>query len=204
MHGEEPGIYEAPGSQQIMSAGLLGLGALAVVGLTVVGVRKLMSTQLPKVQKVCCANATPIGRCATASSWQHPWHASCKMKSVAWQAPGVQKNRATLSDQAHRLSATFVLRRRTSPCAPEPCMRMDGMPAGIDIGRLHLYFLMQVMEQKQLQREATQRLNEMMDELRVGPSVDLSAKNLGDEGCAYVIEALAFNDRSGVAGRAWI
>ena len=25
--------------------------------------------------------------------------------------------------------------------------------------------------------------------------VDLSAKNLGEEGCAYVVEALAFNDR---------
>ena len=27
------------------------------------------------------------------------------------------------------------------------------------------------------------------------PQVDLSAKNLGEEGCAYVVEALAFNDR---------
>ena len=34
-----------------------------------------------------------------------------------------------------------------------------------------------------------------MDELRSGGSVDLSAKNLGEEGCAYVVEALAFNDR---------
>lgn len=54
---------------------------------------------------------------------------------------------------------------------------------------------MQFAEAKQLQRESAQRLNGFMDELRGGGKVDLSAKNLGEEGCAYVAEALAFNDR---------
>lgn len=47
----------------------------------------------------------------------------------------------------------------------------------------------------QLQKESTQRLQGFMDELRGGGSVDLAAKNLGEQGCAYVSEALAFNDR---------
>ena len=51
------------------------------------------------------------------------------------------------------------------------------------------------MEAKQLQKEAMGRLNVMMDELRNSPSADHSAKNLGDEGTAYISEALAFNDR---------
>jgi len=54
---------------------------------------------------------------------------------------------------------------------------------------------MQKLTHKQLQREATQRLNEFMGQIRNQSSVDLSAKNLGEEGCAYVAEALAFNDR---------
>lgn len=37
-----------------------------------------------------------------------------------------------------------------------------------------------------------------MDLLRGGGTVDLSAKNLGDKGCAFIAESLAFNDR-----RAW-
>ena len=57
------------------------------------------------------------------------------------------------------------------------------------------FFLMQKLTHKQLQREATQRLNEFMGQIRNQSSVDLSAKNLGEEGCAYVAEALAFNDR---------
>ena len=52
------------------------------------------------------------------------------------------------------------------------------------------------MERGQLQKESAARLNEMMDELRNAPSADLAAKNLGEEGCAYIAEALAFNDRS--------
>lgn len=51
------------------------------------------------------------------------------------------------------------------------------------------------MEAKQLQKESMGRLNVMMDELRNSPSADHSAKNLGDEGTAYISEALAFNDR---------
>ena len=51
------------------------------------------------------------------------------------------------------------------------------------------------MEQKQLQKEAAQRLNMMVDELRNSQNADLSAKNLGEEGCVYISEGLAFNDR---------
>lgn len=58
------------------------------------------------------------------------------------------------------------------------------------------------METKQLQKEAMGRLNVMMDELRNSPSADLSAKNLGEEGAAYIAEALAFNDRCACAPRA--
>ena len=51
------------------------------------------------------------------------------------------------------------------------------------------------MENKQLQKEAQQRLNVMVDELRNSQNADLSAKNLGEEGCIYISEGLAFNDR---------
>ena len=44
-----------------------------------------------------------------------------------------------------------------------------------------------------LQKEGRQRLEDFCDRLRSLPSVDLSAQNLGEEGSAYVIEALAFN-----------
>ena len=53
----------------------------------------------------------------------------------------------------------------------------------------------QALETKQLQKEAAQRLNVMIDELRNSQNADLSAKNLGDEGCGYIAEGLAFNDR---------
>jgi hypothetical protein len=46
---------------------------------------------------------------------------------------------------------------------------------------------------KRLQREAAARLNVLSSVLQNSPSADLSAKNLGDEGAAYVVEALAFN-----------
>ncbi|KAK9812234.1 hypothetical protein WJX73_005974 [Symbiochloris irregularis] len=49
------------------------------------------------------------------------------------------------------------------------------------------------VQQVQLQREAGQRLNVLMDEMRNSPKADLSAKNLGDPGAQYVVEALAFN-----------
>jgi hypothetical protein len=51
------------------------------------------------------------------------------------------------------------------------------------------------METKQLQRESQRRLDGFMDQLRSSTAVDLSAKNLGEEGTQYVSEALAFNDR---------
>jgi hypothetical protein len=46
---------------------------------------------------------------------------------------------------------------------------------------------------KKLQREAASRLNDMSSLLQNSPTADLSAKSLGDEGTAYVVEALAFN-----------
>ena len=54
---------------------------------------------------------------------------------------------------------------------------------------------LQFAEAKQLQRESAARLNGFIDELRSGGKVDLSAKNLGEEGTAYIAEGLAFNDR---------
>jgi hypothetical protein len=56
--------------------------------------------------------------------------------------------------------------------------------------------LHQAIEQKQLQKEAAQRLNQMIDELRNSQNADLSAKNLGEEGCQYISDGLAFNERS--------
>jgi hypothetical protein len=55
--------------------------------------------------------------------------------------------------------------------------------------------VLQFAEAKQLQRESAARLNGFIDELRSGGKVDLSAKNLGEEGTAYIAEGLAFNDR---------
>ena len=55
--------------------------------------------------------------------------------------------------------------------------------------------VLQFAEAKQLQRDSAARLNGFIDELRSGGKVDLSAKNLGEEGTAYIAEGLAFNDR---------
>lgn len=55
------------------------------------------------------------------------------------------------------------------------------------------------MKAKQIQRDAAARLNELSSLLQNSQHADLSAKNLGDEGTAYVIEALAFNTSCMVA-----
>ena len=55
--------------------------------------------------------------------------------------------------------------------------------------------LPQSIQSRGLAKEAQQRLNEFMDVLRNMATADLSAKNLGDEGFAYVVDALSFNDR---------
>ena len=60
---------------------------------------------------------------------------------------------------------------------------------------LHRHKISQTLDHRTLQREATQRLNEFADILRNSTNASLSAKNLGDEGAAYVVEGLAFNDR---------
>ena len=53
----------------------------------------------------------------------------------------------------------------------------------------------QALDHRKLQRESTERLNGFMEELRSEASANLSAKNLGNEGTAYVADALAYNDR---------
>ena len=53
---------------------------------------------------------------------------------------------------------------------------------------------MQKLTHKQIQREGTQRLNEFMGQIRNQTCVDVSAKNLGEEGCAYVVEASTIGD----------
>lgn len=58
-----------------------------------------------------------------------------------------------------------------------------------------IYRNAQTLDHRTLQREATQRLNEFGDILRHSATASLSAKNLGDEGTAYIAENLAFNDR---------
>jgi hypothetical protein len=55
------------------------------------------------------------------------------------------------------------------------------------------------MKAKKIQRDAAARLNELSSLLQNSQHADLSAKNLGDEGTAYVIEALAFNTSCMVA-----
>eukprot|EP00884_Botryococcus_braunii_P001809 jgi/Botrbrau1/11629/Bobra.0209s0020.1 len=55
--------------------------------------------------------------------------------------------------------------------------------------------MQKAMEHKKLQKEAEVRLSGLMTDLRTSEVADLSAKNLGEEGFAYVCEALAFNDR---------
>lgn len=51
------------------------------------------------------------------------------------------------------------------------------------------------MEQRQLARESQQRLSEFMAQLRNQTTADLSAKNLGDDGFAYIVDSLSFNER---------
>lgn len=51
------------------------------------------------------------------------------------------------------------------------------------------------MQDRQLARESQQRLAEFMAQLRNQSSADLSAKNLGDEGFAYIVDSLSFNER---------
>lgn len=47
----------------------------------------------------------------------------------------------------------------------------------------------------QLQRDAEQRLQGYASAIRNGPTVDLSAQNLGDAGFVYIADTIAFNDR---------
>lgn len=49
----QPMGYEVPRQQQVWQMGVAGIVGLAAVGGLVIMGRKLLSTQLPKVQKVC-------------------------------------------------------------------------------------------------------------------------------------------------------
>lgn len=55
------------------------------------------------------------------------------------------------------------------------------------------------MEDRQLAKESQQRLADFMSRLRNQTTVDLSAKNLGDEGFAYIVDSLSFNERCAAA-----
>ena len=68
---------------------------------------------------------------------------------------------------------------KPSQPSPSPFLALNCLPQGV--------------QQVQLQREASQRLNALMDEMRNSPRADMSAKNLGNEGAAFIVEALAFN-----------
>jgi hypothetical protein len=53
---------------------------------------------------------------------------------------------------------------------------------------------LQGLDQRKLQREATDRLNEFAESFK-NLTANLSGKNLGEEGAAYLAENLTFNDR---------
>ncbi len=52
-----------------------------------------------------------------------------------------------------------------------------------------------------MRQDSVNRLNDFMESMRRDVAADLAAKNLGDEGCAYIAEALAFNARCILATR---
>ena len=81
--------------------------------------------------------------------------------------------------------------------------KSQGEDSSIDGRIVRSYKLLQTLDHRTLQREATQRLNEFADILRNSTNASLSAKNLGDEGAAYVVEGLAFNDRSDLKNINW-
>ena len=51
------------------------------------------------------------------------------------------------------------------------------------------------MADRGLQKEAQERLQGFMQQLRGSHAADLSGKRLQDEGLCYICEAIAFNDR---------
>lgn len=51
------------------------------------------------------------------------------------------------------------------------------------------------MADRGLQKEAQERLQGFMQQLRGSQAADLSGKRLQDEGLCYICEAIAFNDR---------
>ena len=61
-------------------------------------------------------------------------------------------------------------------------------------GPVHVVSL-QAMADRGLQKEAQERLQGFMQQLRGSQAADLSGKRLQDEGLCYICEAIAFNDR---------
>ena len=55
--------------------------------------------------------------------------------------------------------------------------------------------LLQKQKAAEFKREATERLDNFARSLTSEASVQLSAKNLGDEGVSYIINSMAFNSR---------
>lgn len=56
--------------------------------------------------------------------------------------------------------------------------------------------LTKAFESQKLAREHQARLQDFIAQIRNQSSVDLSGKNLGDQGFAFIIDSLAFNDRA--------
>ncbi|GAB4815992.1 hypothetical protein N2152v2_003038 [Parachlorella kessleri] len=53
----------------------------------------------------------------------------------------------------------------------------------------------EAIEKQQASRESVQRLQKFISQIRNSTTADLSSERLGDEGFAYIIDALSFNDR---------
>lgn len=99
------------------------------------------------------------------------------MEQPGAEGPEGGFERIEVPDLCNIWTAPATVIHHLSFCGPSPCNAA------------------QFAEAKQLQRESAARLNGFIDELRSGGKVDLSAKNLGEEGTAYIAEGLAFNDR---------
>ena len=153
------------GINEGIKVGVIGIGALLLLGGAFFVGRKLLSSQLPKVQKVNPAIHINLSRIC------------CKLLPAA----NTENCIVLGSTQTEKLCASIY--------GPSAHKYAQGM--------MNNFYAVQVIEQKQLQKEAAQRLNVMVDELRNSQNADLSAKNLGEEGRMYISEGLAFNDRSG-------
>ena len=53
----------------------------------------------------------------------------------------------------------------------------------------------QEFSERRMRQDSANRLNDFIESMRRDVAADLAAKNLGDEGCGYIAEGLAFNTR---------